>query len=73
MISQNKIQNDLDRLEHWAENNRMKFNRESAKYCTSEKEPNTQLQDGGYLAQQYYKREGSWNHCRSQAEYEPAV
>ena len=24
----NKLQSDLDRLEHWAENNRMKFNRD---------------------------------------------
>ena len=34
----NKIQNDLDRMEHWAESNRMKFSRD--KYCTSEKETN---------------------------------
>ena len=27
----NKIQNDLDRLEHWAENNRMKFRRDKCK------------------------------------------
>ena len=27
----NKIQNDLDRMEHWAESNRMKFNRDNCK------------------------------------------
>ena len=27
----NKIQNDLDRLEHWAENNRMKFSMDKCK------------------------------------------
>lgn len=27
----NKIQNGLERLEHWAENNRMKFNRDKCK------------------------------------------
>ena len=31
MEDRNKIQNHLDRLEHWAENNRMKFNREKCK------------------------------------------
>ena len=34
----NKIQNDLDRMEHWAKSNRMKFIRD--KSCTSEKESN---------------------------------
>ena len=27
----NKIQNDLDRMEHWAESNRMKFNSDKCK------------------------------------------
>ena len=27
----NKIQKDLDRMEHWAESNRMKFNRDKCK------------------------------------------
>ena len=30
----NKIQNDLDRLDNWAENNRMKFNRDAETKCT---------------------------------------
>ena len=50
----NKIQNYLDRQEHWAENNRMKFSRDKCKYSIAEKETNAQLQDEGYLAQQYY-------------------
>ena len=29
----NKIQNDLDRLENWAENSGMKFNREQILHC----------------------------------------
>ena len=27
----NKIQNDIDRIEHWAESNRMKFSRDKCK------------------------------------------
>ena len=27
----NKLQSDIDRLEHWAKNNRMKFNRDACK------------------------------------------
>ena len=31
MKGRNKIQNDLDRMEHWAKSNRMKFNRDTCK------------------------------------------
>ena len=33
----NKIQNDLDRLQQWAENNRMKFNRDKYKVLNHKK------------------------------------
>ena len=47
-----KIQNDLDSLGHWAENNRMKFNREKCQVLhLGGGEPCAQLQDGGYFAQ----------------------
>ena len=64
----------LDRLEQWAENNIMKFNRDTCKVLhLGEGEPNAQLQNGGYLAQLLYKWEGSWNWSRSKAECELIV
>ena len=69
----NKIQNYLDRMEHWAESNRMKFNGEVQRTAPQKKKPFAQLQDGGYLAQQNYKQEGSCNYRRKQAKYDPTV
>lgn len=52
----NKVQEDFDRLEHWPENNRMKFKKEKCKVLHLSfilKNLNTQLYDVGYLAELY--------------------
>ena len=51
----NKIQNDLDRMEDWAENNNEIQQGLVQSASPWKKKPIAQLQVGGYLAQQNYE------------------
>ena len=69
----NKIQNDLDRMEHWAESNRMKFSRDKCEVLHLGENKQTHSYKMRYVAQQYCKQEVVWNHHRLQAEYDPTM